>query len=38
MIVTARVQVPKKLGAKEKELIRKLQEMERENPRAFLEG
>ncbi|MBC7247674.1 MAG: molecular chaperone DnaJ [Actinobacteria bacterium] len=38
MIVTARVQVPRKLGAKEKELIRKLQEMERENPRAFLEG
>ena len=38
MIVTARVQVPKKLSAKEKELIKKLQEMEKENSRAFLEA
>jgi len=38
MIVTARVVVPKKLSAKEKELIKKLQELEKENPRAFLQN
>jgi molecular chaperone DnaJ len=37
MIVTARISVPKKLTAKEKELVKKLKEMEKENPRAFLE-
>lgn len=37
MIVTARVVVPKKMTAKEKELVKKLQELEEENPRAFLE-
>lgn len=36
MIVTARVVVPKKMNAKEKELVRKLQELEKEDPRAFL--
>jgi DnaJ-class molecular chaperone len=38
MIVTARVVVPKKLSAKEKELIKKLQELEKDNPRAFLQN
>ena len=37
MIVTARLAVPKKLTAKERELLKKLQELEKENPRAFLE-
>jgi molecular chaperone DnaJ len=37
MIVTARVVVPKKMTAKEKELVKKLQELEKEDPRAFLE-
>ncbi|MBC7229701.1 MAG: molecular chaperone DnaJ [Actinobacteria bacterium] len=37
MIVTARVVVPKKVTAKERELLKKLQELEKENPRAFLE-
>ncbi|MEJ5186886.1 MAG: molecular chaperone DnaJ [Candidatus Geothermincolales bacterium] len=38
MIVTAHVVVPKKLSAKEKELIQQLKELEKENPRAFLDG
>lgn len=38
MIVTTHVVVPKKLSGKEKELIQKLKEMEKENPRAFLEA
>lgn len=37
MIVTARIVVPKKLSAKEKELVKKLQGLEKENPRDFLE-
>jgi molecular chaperone DnaJ len=37
MIVTARVVVPKKMTAKEKELVKQLREQEKENPRAFLE-
>lgn len=37
MIVTARIAVPKKMTAKEKELVRKLQEMEKEDPRAHFE-
>jgi molecular chaperone DnaJ len=37
MIVTARIVVPKKVSAKEKELIKQLMELEKENPRAFLE-
>jgi molecular chaperone DnaJ len=37
MIVTARLVVPKKMTAKEKELVKKLQELEKEDPRAFLE-
>jgi molecular chaperone DnaJ len=38
MIVTARVVVPKKLSSKEKELVKKLHDLEKENPRAFLES
>ncbi len=38
MIVTARIVVPKKVTAKEKELVKKLKELEKEDPRAFLEG
>ncbi|MDI6873303.1 molecular chaperone DnaJ [Candidatus Solincola sp.] len=38
MIVTAHLVVPKKLSSKEKELIQKLKELEKENPRAFLEA
>ncbi len=38
MIVTARVVVPKKLTSKERELIEKLRDLEKENPRAFLEA
>jgi molecular chaperone DnaJ len=37
MIVTARVVVPKKMAAKEKELVKKLQELEKEDPRSFLD-
>ncbi len=37
MIVTAHVVVPQRLTPKEKELIKQLKELERENPRAFLE-
>ena len=37
MIVTAHVVVPKKMTAKEKELVKKLKELEKEDPRAFLE-
>ncbi len=37
MIVTARIVVPKKMTAKEKELVKKLQGLEKEDPRAFLE-
>lgn len=37
MIVTARIVVPKKLSSKEKELVKQLKEMDKENPRAFLE-
>jgi len=36
MIVTARIVVPKKMTAKEKELVKKLKELEKEDPRAFL--
>ncbi len=38
MIVTAHVVVPQKLSSKERELIQKLKELEKENPRAFLEA
>jgi molecular chaperone DnaJ len=37
MIVTARIVVPKKMTSKEKELVKKLKELEKEDPRAFLE-
>jgi molecular chaperone DnaJ len=37
MIVTTHIVVPGRLSSKEKELIRKLKELEKENPRAFLE-
>jgi molecular chaperone DnaJ len=37
MIVTARITVPKKVTGKEKELIKQLREIEKENPRAFME-
>jgi molecular chaperone DnaJ len=37
MIVTARVVVPKKVSGKEKELIKQLRELDKENPRAFME-
>lgn len=37
MIVTARIVVPKKMTAKEKELVKKLQEMEKKDPREFLQ-
>jgi DnaJ-class molecular chaperone len=37
MIVTARIVVPKKLTKKEKELVKQLKELEKEDPRAFLE-
>ncbi|MDY6795200.1 MAG: molecular chaperone DnaJ [Actinomycetota bacterium] len=38
MIVTARIVVPKKLSSKEKELVKQLKELEKEDPRAFLEA
>ena len=37
MIVTACITVPKKVSGKEKELIKQLREIEKENPRAFME-
>lgn len=37
MIVTASIAVPKKVSGKEKELIKQLQELETEDPRAFME-
>jgi molecular chaperone DnaJ len=38
MIVTAQITVPKKVSGKEKDLIKQLREMEKENPRAFMES
>jgi molecular chaperone DnaJ len=37
MIVTVRIVVPKKMNKKEKELVKQLKELEKEDPRAFLE-
>jgi DnaJ-class molecular chaperone len=37
MIVTARLVIPKKMTAKEKELVKKLKELEKDDPRTFLE-